>query len=195
MNDSTVKPRQICLVGLRCSGKSAVGKALAGLLGWPLYDTDTELTRMHGSIASQFARDGELEFRRREQAVLAECLGRYPLVLSTGGGAVLLAENRALLAGRHTVWLQAPPIELARRLMADPVTAGQRPPLLPGTMAEADTGVSCRRWELEMERLLLEREPLYAEVARLRIDTGSQSPLAAAAIIARDLVTSIGNQP
>ena len=69
-----VPVRRICLVGLRGSGKSSVARAVSALLGWPLVDTDAELTRLHGPIAEQFARDGEMEFRQRERAVLAGCL-------------------------------------------------------------------------------------------------------------------------
>lgn len=176
---------QVCLVGLRGAGKSSVARALSALLGWPVVDTDAELTRRHGPISEQFARDGEMEFRQRERAVLAECLGRGPVVVSTGGGAVLMEANRSLLRGAHTVWLRAEPAELARRIAADPATATQRPPLVqdgPGESADP-----LERWTFEMERLLRAREPLYAEVARQQIDTGSQSPLAAAAAIARAL--------
>lgn len=177
--------RQVCLVGLRGSGKSSVGKALAALLGWPLVDTDTELTVRHGPIAKQFATDGELEFRQREKAVLAECLRQSPLVLSTGGGAVLLEANRELLTQAHTVWLHAQPIELARRIVEDPATPSQRPILAAGERAGDETELE--RWRREMEKLLEAREPLYAEVARQVIDTGTMSPLAAAAAIARTI--------
>jgi len=177
--------RQVCLVGLRGSGKSSVAKALSALLGWPLVDTDAELTRLHGPIAEQFARDGEMEFRQREKAVLAGCLHRGPVVVSTGGGAVLLEANREVLRGAHTVWLRAEPAELARRIAADPATARQRPPLVQGGPGESADPLE--RWTFEMERLLQAREPLYAEVARQQIDTGRQSPLAAAAAIARAL--------
>ena len=175
--------RQVCLVGLRGSGKSSVAKALSALLGWPVVDTDAELTRLHGPIAEQFARDGEMEFRQREKAVLAGCLHRGPVVVSTGGGAVLLEANREMLRGAHTVWLRAEPAELARRIAADPATATQRPPLVRGGPGESADPLE--RWTFEMERLLQAREPLYAEVARQQIDTGRQSPLAAAAAIAR----------
>jgi shikimate kinase len=187
---------QVCLVGMRGAGKSSVARALAALLGWPVVDTDAELTRRHGPIAEQFARDGEMEFRQRERAVLAECLGQGPVVVSTGGGAVLMEANRSLLRGAHTVWLRAEPAELARRIAADPATATQRPPLVqdgPGESADP-----LERWTFEMERLLQAREPLYAEVARQQIDTGRQSPLAAAAAIARALrepAPSAGGSP
>jgi shikimate kinase len=94
---------------------------------------------------------------------------------------VLLEANRSLLREAHTVWLQAGPAELAKRIVADPATADQRPALLEG-LAEAEPLV---RWSNEMERLLELRAPLYAEVARQVIDTAKVSPLAAAAGIVR----------
>jgi shikimate kinase len=184
-----VPVRRICLVGLRGSGKSSVARAVSALLGWPLVDTDAELTRLHGPIAEQFARDGEMEFRQRERAVLAGCLAAAPVVVSTGGGAVLLEANRSLLREAHTVWLQAGPAELAKRIIADPATADQRPALLPGA-PDADPH---QRWSNEMERLLELRAPLYAEVARQVIDTAKVSPLAAAAGIVR--AVNGGRQP
>ncbi|WP_092646333.1 shikimate kinase [Jannaschia faecimaris] len=101
--------RPVVLVGMMGCGKSAIGNALAARLGVPFRDTDEALTaaaRM--TIAEIFARDGEAFFRARESEVLARLLAEGPGVVSTGGGAFLRAENRALIAELGvSVWLKA----------------------------------------------------------------------------------------
>ncbi|HEX6042032.1 shikimate kinase, partial [Longimicrobium sp.] len=64
---------RIVLVGMMCSGKSAVGAALAQALGWDHVDLDREIERHAGrAIRDIFATDGEAAFRRME----AEATGR-----------------------------------------------------------------------------------------------------------------------
>jgi len=55
-----------------------------------------------------FARHGEPEFRRGERRVIERLLNGPPIVLSTGGGAYMDGETRALLKEKAvTVWLRA----------------------------------------------------------------------------------------
>lgn len=91
------------------AGKTAVGTALARLLGVPFLDSDEEIVRAaQMTIAEIFARDGEPFFRMRETEVLARLLRGAPCVLSTGGGAFLAAANRDLVAAQGvSVWLRA----------------------------------------------------------------------------------------
>lgn len=103
--------RPVVLVGMMGCGKTAVGTALAARLGVPFRDTDEALVaaaRM--TIAEIFERDGEPFFRARETEVLGRLLAEGPGVVSTGGGAFLREENRALI-GRLgvSVWLKADP--------------------------------------------------------------------------------------
>src|ERR1700755_1536315 len=89
------------LVGPMGSGKSAVGKQLARMLGVPFYDSDTELERRTGvDIPFIFEKEGEAGFRQRERETIEALTAREPIVLATGGGAVLLPENRRVLAER-----------------------------------------------------------------------------------------------
>jgi len=101
--------RTVALVGMPGSGKTAVGGALARRLAVAFLDSDQEIERAaNRSIAEIFARDGEAFFREKETRVLARLLAGPPVVLSTGGGAFLRAENRALIAERGVaVWLKA----------------------------------------------------------------------------------------
>jgi len=101
--------RTVALVGMMGAGKTAVGTALARRLGAPFLDSDAEIeaaARM--SIDEIFARDGEAFFRSRETEVIARLMEGPPGILSTGGGAWMRAENRALISGHGVaVWLEA----------------------------------------------------------------------------------------
>jgi shikimate kinase len=97
------------MVGMMGAGKTAVGTAVARLLGVPFLDSDEEIVRAADrSIAEIFERDGEPFFRARETEVLSRLLKGTPCILSTGGGAFLSETNRALIAEFGvSVWLRA----------------------------------------------------------------------------------------
>ncbi len=101
--------KTVVMVGMMGAGKTAVGTALARMLGVPFLDSDEEIVRAaHRSIAEIFERDGEPFFRARETEVLARLLRGSPCILSTGGGAFLAETNRALIADQGvSVWLKA----------------------------------------------------------------------------------------
>ena len=101
--------KTIVMVGMMGAGKSAVGTAVARLLGTAFVDSDEEITRAADrSIAEIFERDGEIFFRARETEVLARLLRGVPCVLATGGGAFLSETNRKLIgAFGVSVWLRA----------------------------------------------------------------------------------------
>jgi shikimate kinase len=113
-------PQSIALVGLSGVGKSSVGRQLAARLNWPLLDTDALIVETSGRTTAQiFADSGELRFRDLEAAALQRAFSITPCVISTGGGIVLQAENRALLRTRaFVVWLDAPTETLVARLLA-----------------------------------------------------------------------------
>lgn len=101
--------KSVILVGMMGAGKTAVGTATARLLGVPFLDSDDEITRAaQRTIPEIFVRDGEAFFRTRESEVLARLLQGDPVILSTGGGAFLNAQNREMIhrAG-VAVWLRA----------------------------------------------------------------------------------------
>jgi shikimate kinase len=112
----------IYLVGFMGSGKSTVGRALAGELGWTFVDLDEEIERRQGvSISELFDTQGEAAFREIERAALREHvravqMGR-PQVISLGGGAFLADENCQLATNNGvTVWLDCPFSTIARRV-------------------------------------------------------------------------------
>ncbi len=157
--------RSIALIGLRGSGKSTVGRALAELTGRSHIDTDELIVRRTGrSIAEIFAEEGESGFRRHEREVIAQVVANPPGIISVGGGAILDRQNVELLRGvAWIVWLTAPPEVLAARVCLDPRTAASRPPLTdhPG--------------EDEIRRLLAERSACYERAADAIVDTADGS--------------------
>ena len=101
--------RTIVLIGMMGAGKTAVGTALARMLGVPFVDSDDEIERAANmTVAEIFERDGEAFFRVKESQVLKRLLSGPPCVLSTGGGAFLAEANRqAIEDGAMSVWLRA----------------------------------------------------------------------------------------
>jgi len=90
-------------------GKSTVGRRLAHRVDLPFVDGDEAIeaaARM--TVSDIFAQLGEAEFRAGEARVMRRLLEGPPVVLATGGGAVLNADTRALMkAQATTVWLRA----------------------------------------------------------------------------------------
>lgn len=166
------RARPVTLVGLRCSGKTSVGGALARELGGTFADLDEVLAARwaaensagaeHASAGEVLARIGIEAFRELEERCLAELLDAGGVrVLATGGGAIERTANRERLARTRCVWLDAPVEVLVARQSRD---ATLRPPLLGGGDPAAETAELARR-----------RAPLYAEVAELRLDAGAES--------------------
>lgn len=154
----------IALIGYRGTGKSSVGRELARRCDWRYVDADDALVQRDGRTIQQiFAEDGEEYFRDLETAVLRDLVAEDQLVLALGGGVVLRAANRRLLAACPTVWLQASAEVISERLGDDPNTSAQRPNLT------AQGGLP------EIERLLKERTPLYLECADFQIDTNART--------------------
>lgn len=152
---------RIVLVGMMCSGKSAVGAALAERLGWAHVDLDREIERVAGRpIREIFAADGEAAFRRMEAEATARIARRAHVVLSPGGGWITNPDLLdALGPGTLCVWLQVSPEEAVRRSTAAP---GERP-----LLAGPDPLGAVRR-------LLADRERFYAR-AHLVLPTDGRS--------------------
>jgi shikimate kinase len=93
-----VQRNNIVLVGFMGTGKSTVGRFLAEKLGWEFIDTDHYIEKQEGtSIPELFANRGEMYFREVEKGAIRDILSKSNQVISTGGGAVLLKENRAYM--------------------------------------------------------------------------------------------------
>jgi len=140
------------------SGKTTVGRALAKKLNKRFIDSDHEIeARTGASIPVIFEVEGEAAFRQREAEVISDLTALDDIVLATGGGAVLNAGSRAMLAERGTViYLRASVSSILHRTSHD-----KNRPLLQGP--------DPRR---RLEELSRHREPMYAEIADIVIDTG-----------------------
>jgi shikimate kinase len=101
--------RSIVLVGMMGAGKSSIGRRLAGRLGLPFIDADSEIESAAGMTISEiFDKHGEPYFRAGEARVIARLLDNGPQVLATGGGSLLDAHTRALIGEKGvSVWLKA----------------------------------------------------------------------------------------
>ena len=149
--------RSIFLIGPMGSGKSAVGKALAKLRGMAFIDSDVEIERRTGvDIPFIFEKEGEAGFREREREVIDDLTTWPAIVLATGGGAILLPENREWLASRGiVVYLEASVAQQVER-----TRHGRHRPLL----VNNDAGT-------KLASLMIEREPLYRSIAEITVST------------------------
>jgi shikimate kinase len=163
----------IYLVGLMGAGKTTVGRHLARRLHRRFLDCDHEIEARTGvNIPTIFEIEGEAGFRRREAQVLAELAQETDLILATGGGAVLTAENRRRLRETGTViYLYAAPEVLYARTRHD-----RNRPLLQVADPLA-----------RLTELFQQRDVLYREVAHVVIEDRDGSAAALAQQIEREL--------
>ncbi len=152
----------IVLIGPMGAGKSTLAAALAHLLSLPVRDLDREIEAASGdTVSGLFERFGEAHFRAQEHALLESILACDGQIVACGGGVVLAARNRELLAERaFVVWLDAPPEILQARLRGDDSRPLLRAPNL----------------EVRLSELAAQRDPLYAATADLRFPV-SDRPL------------------
>ncbi|AIR68960.1 shikimate kinase AroL [Dickeya fangzhongdai] len=164
----------IFMVGARGCGKTTVGGELARSLGYEFVDTDIFMQHTSGlTVADVVAAEGWPGFRRRESEALHAVTAPNRIV-ATGGGMVLLEQNRQFMRTQGIViYLHAPAQALAQRLQASP-QAHQRPTLTGRPIAE------------EMEAVLREREVLYQDVAHYVVDA-TRAP----AVIVSELVQTL----
>ncbi|TCR13846.1 shikimate kinase [Streptomyces sp. BK205] len=106
----------VVLVGPMGVGKSTVGRLLAERLGTGYRDTDDDIVAEQGrAIAEIFVDEGEAAFRAIEKAAVARSLAEHDGVLALGGGSVLDADTRALLAGQRVLYLSMDVEEAVKR--------------------------------------------------------------------------------
>lgn len=139
------------------AGKTTIGRCLAEILHWQFLDSDHEIeARTGASIPWIFDVEGEEGFRRREQAMIDELTRQQHIILATGGGAVLRANNRRHLHERgFVIYLETPVAMQLERTAMD-----RNRPLLQTPNPEQ-----------KLTELLKIRDPLYRQVAHLIVPT------------------------
>ena len=172
-------PSRILLVGFMASGKSAVGREVARLLGWRFVDLDEEIRRETGrEVPDIFARSGEAGFRAIEARVARPLLLRDRTVLAPGGGwAAQPGHMEGLASDTLSVWLKVTAETAVARARRQEV---ERPLL---NVAQP----------VERARCLLARRESYYRLARLTLDGEEYSVSALANRIAR--LASQGVEP
>lgn len=189
MSQATGLP--IALLGLRCVGKTTVGRALGAALGVPAIDLDARVAERAGfaDAAGLIRERGLPAFRAAEETELREVLRHAGpggvgsgvrggastpgFVLSTGGGVVESVRAREVIRGAaYGVWLKAPVELLAERLRKDGGEASR--PSVTGQGAAEELGV-----------LEARRSPHFARAARLEIDVADLSIEAIVAAVRR----------
>lgn len=149
--------QNIFLVGPMGAGKSTIGKALAEITNYDLFDSDSEIEKRTGAdIAWVFDVEGEEGFRKREAAVIDDLTKMNGIILATGGGTVKLKENRNHLISRGVVVY----LETSVEKQYSRTSSDKRRPLLNNPDPKGT-----------LERLLKERDPLYREVADIVVKT------------------------
>lgn len=165
----------LVLVGPMGAGKTTLGRALAARLGLHLEDLDSAVEQeATASVTELFAREGEAGFRAREKAMLARLLAGEGVLVATGGGAVLDAENREAM--RQRAFVVFLPVDVATQL--ERLAGDDSRPLL----ARPDR-------EQVLRDLASARNPLYRDVADLVFDTSGLKADEAAARLADRLAS------
>ena len=97
--DLVAEKENIVLIGMPSSGKSTVGRIIADLTGKEFVDTDEIIEKTHKmKISDIFEKHGEKVFRSFETECVKAVSKKSGLVIATGGGAVLNAENSSALS-------------------------------------------------------------------------------------------------
>jgi len=147
----------IYLIGPMGSGKTTIGKILSSRLKYQFFDTDEEIKKKIGmSISSIFDKQGESGFRIIESQLLEELSAKPESIISTGGGIVLMKENRVIMKNGTCIYLKIDFGEQLKRL-----TNSDDRPLFSKNSDES------------IEKTNAVREPFFLDLADIVIDTSN----------------------
>ena len=136
------------------SGKTTVGRRLAGALGRVFHDSDRSIESQTGRSGREIAESGGVDaLHRLEKEVLLESLsGEQSAVIAAAASVIEDPEVREVLVGAFCVWVTADPRILAERA----ARGSHRRPIAPSEHLE-------------------QRDRLFRETADVVVDTGDRS--------------------
>ena len=147
----------IYLIGPMGSGKTTIGKILSSRLKYQFFDTDEEIKKKKGmSISSIFDKQGESGFRIIESQILEELSIKSKSIISTGGGIVLMKENRVIMKNGTCIYLKIDFDEQLKRL----ANSDDRP-------------LVSKNSDVSIEKTNAAREPFFLDLADIVIDTSN----------------------
>ena len=147
----------IYLIGPMGSGKTTIGKILSSRLKYLFFDTDEEIKKKIGmSISSIFDKQGESGFRIIESQTLEGLSIKSKSIISTGGGIVLMKENRVIMKNGTCIYLKIDFEEQLKRL----ANSDDRP-------------LVSKNFDGSIEKTNAAREPFFLDLADIVIDTSN----------------------
>lgn len=143
--------KNIVLIGMPGTGKSAVGKALAERLQYRFIDVDDLIVETAGKTLPDILRQEGLEAFLEVEERVGRSIELENTVIATGGSMVLSeAAMEHLRENGIVIWLETPLSQIAERMPADLTDRG----------IAAPSGTSLRQ-------IYDQRQPLYAQHADL----------------------------
>lgn len=157
----------ITLIGMPGSGKTSVGKELAGILDYELIDPDRLMEKIYACpLQAVLDKMGERRFlEKEEQTVVSATKGKNSLVISTGGSIVYCPKAMEHLRDISTIFYLRSSLAVIERRIGN----GLR-----GIVGLQDKTIAC---------LYSERAPLYERWSEVVIDADYDAKSVAAAII------------
>lgn len=159
-----MKKNNIILIGFMASGKSVVAKKLAKKLKMSMTDTDMLIENEEGiKIKEIFKIHGEAYFRKLEKEIVRKISCLRGVIISTGGGVVLNAENRRILRKSGIVfYLKVNPEAVLKRIKR---AVNNERPLL----------ANKSNLKYEIKKLLKQRMPYYNSCTHYVVDTSKMT--------------------
>ena len=178
----------VILMGATGAGKTTAGRFLARLIGYGFVDLDATIeAREKKSVEAIFASQGEPYFRQLEQELIARLAPVRTHVIALGGGAAMDDESWEILQHMGTtVWINTPPEEIARRLVADDDELKKRP-LLAELLGDKDKEQRLKQLTDRVKALIGNRQGRYKQ-ARLVVSDSFSTPETTAQLIKESLV-------
>jgi shikimate kinase len=164
--------RSIILIGMKSSGKTTVGGALASKLGIACIDLDAQIEQTYQetqhevlSFRDIFRQHGGDYFRQLEATTLQRLrhsAAHEHFVLAVGGGTPLAEQNRHLLRALGTVVF----LDTVQHVLLARITANGVPAFFPNPDNPAQS----------LAELLAVRGPIYAQMADVHIACADEPP-------------------